>query len=127
MSGFYAADGCAGRPVEGGRFKSVTAKALRAPPAPSHARAVVRREALTGERVGEVLRNAFRPGTGKSPSVSPPVVAGTASGRPEAIAADECKREVGPARSSREGSEQAALAAADFVDRRGRTKESAEL
>src|SRR5215831_10257168 len=33
-------DGCAGRPAEGRRCKSVTVKAQRATPTPSHARAV---------------------------------------------------------------------------------------
>src|ERR1700731_5167301 len=39
----------------------------------------------------------------------PPVVAGTLSGRPEAVADDECNGEVGPARSSEEASEQTGL------------------
>ena len=38
-------DGCAGRPAEGRRCKSVTVKAQRATPTPSHARAVVRLQA----------------------------------------------------------------------------------
>ena len=49
------------------------------------------------------------PGNRRSPSLSPPVVAGTASGRPEAVADDEREGEVGPARSSREASEQSGL------------------
>ena len=40
-----AVDGCAGRPAEGRRCKSVTVKAQRATPTPSHARAVVRLQA----------------------------------------------------------------------------------
>src|SRR5271169_5935300 len=52
---------------------------------------------------------AFCTGTGRSPSPSPPVVAGTLSGRPEAVADDECDGEVGPARSSEEASEQGGL------------------
>src|SRR6202048_4582796 len=48
-------------------------------------------------------------GTGRSPTPSPPVVAGTLSGRPEAVADDECDGEVGPARSSEEASEQSGL------------------
>jgi len=42
---FYAMGGCAGRPAEGRRCKSVTVKAQRATPTPSHARAVVRLQA----------------------------------------------------------------------------------
>jgi hypothetical protein len=48
-------------------------------------------------------------GTGRSPLRSPPVVAGTLSGRPEAVADDERDGEVGPARSSGEASEQGGL------------------
>ena len=43
--GYDAVDGCAGRPAEGRRCKSVTVKAQRATPTPSHARAVVRLQA----------------------------------------------------------------------------------
>jgi hypothetical protein len=52
---------------------------------------------------------AFCTGTGRSPSPSPPVVVGTLSGRPEAVADDEREGEVGPARSSEEASEQSGL------------------
>src|SRR6476660_8992671 len=52
---------------------------------------------------------AFCTGTGRSPSPSPPVVAGTLSGRPEAVADDESGGEVGPARGSEEASEQGGL------------------
>ena len=41
-------------------------------------------------------------GTGRSPSQSPPVVTGMASGRPEAVADDEREGEVGPAVVARE-------------------------
>src|SRR6476620_3875962 len=63
---------------------------------------------------------AFCPGTGRSPSLSPPVVAGTASGRPEAVADDEREGEVGPARSSREASEQSGLGRGGACGAKGR-------
>src|SRR5262245_59216950 len=59
---------------------------------------------------------AFRLGTGRSPLLSPPVVAGTASGRPEAVADDEREGEVGSARSSREASEQSGLGCGGAFD-----------
>jgi len=45
MSANDGVDGCAGRPAEGRRCKSVTVKAQRATPTPSHARVVVRLQA----------------------------------------------------------------------------------
>src|ERR1700746_2925747 len=63
---------------------------------------------------------AFRPGTGRSPSPSPPVVAGTASGRPEAVADDEREGEVGPARSSKEANEQSGLGCSGARGAKGR-------
>src|SRR5262245_8328225 len=60
------------------------------------------------------------PGNRRSPSLSPPVVAGTASGRPEAVADDEREGEVGPARSSREASEQSGLGCGEARGAKGR-------
>ena len=54
-------------------------------------------------------------------------MAGTLSGRPEAVADDERDGEVGPARGSEEASEQAVSTAAEPVERRGGTKENADL
>ena len=73
------------------------------------------------------MRRSLLHGNGRSPSPSPPVVAGTLSGRPEAVADDECEGEVGPARSSRKRANKAASAAAELVERRGGAKENAEL
>ena len=66
------------------------------------------REIRAGPASSQTLAcaEAFRLGTGRSPSQSPPVVVGMASGRPEAVADDEREGEVGPARNSREASEQ---------------------
>jgi RNA-directed DNA polymerase len=47
-------------------------------------------------------------------------VAGTASGRPEAVADDEREGEVGPARSSREASEQSGLGCGGACGAKGR-------
>jgi hypothetical protein len=52
---------------------------------------------------------AFPPGNREISIAVPPVVVGTPSGRPEAEADDEREGEVGPARSSREASEQSGL------------------
>ena len=54
-------------------------------------------------------------------------MAGTLSGRPEAVADDERDGEVGPAQSSEEAGEQGGAAAAEPVERRGGTKENADL
>ena len=51
---------------------------------------------------------------------SPSVVAGTLSGRPEAVADDECDGEVGPARSSEEASEQGGLGCCGARGAKGR-------
>ena len=55
------------------------------------------------------------------------VIARTASGRPEAIADDERPGEVGPAYSSWEAANGAALAAKESVERRGGTRENVDL
>src|ERR1700745_1237005 len=66
------------------------------------------------------MRRSLLLGTGRSPSLSPPVVAGTASGRPEAVADDEREGEVGPARSSREKSEQSGFGSGGALGAKGR-------
>jgi RNA-directed DNA polymerase len=66
-------------------------------------------------------------GTGRSPSPSPSVVAGKLSGRPEVVADDEPDGEVGPAHRARKRANKAASAAAEPVERRGGTKENADL
>src|SRR5207342_616174 len=67
---------------------------------------------------------AFCTGTGRSPSLSPPVVAGTLSGRPEAVADDECDGEVGPARGSEEAGEQSGLSRCGARGAKGRGQEA---
>src|SRR5271157_4190669 len=62
----------------------------------------------------------FCTGTGRSPSPSPPVVAGTLSGRPEAVADDERDGEVGPARGSVEGGEQSGFGRCGVRGAKGR-------
>src|SRR5262249_47526967 len=80
------------------------------------------REIRAGPASSQTLACAevFHLGTGRSPSQSPPVVVGTASGRPEAIADDEREGEVGSAQSSREASERSGLGCGGARGAKGR-------
>ena len=54
-------------------------------------------------------------------------MAGTLSGRPEAVADDECEGESDLPEVAEKRANKAASAAAELVERRGRAKENAEL
>src|ERR1700751_3680792 len=66
------------------------------------------------------MRRSLPPGNREISIAVPPVVVGTASGRPEAVADDEREGEVGPAQSSREASEQSGLGCGGARGAKGR-------